>query len=151
MVRVKRLVLWTDLAWRPLSYDQRVSGLLRSLWDEPPPPDAPARRWWDWFLVGAVMAAVVLEAALRPALQGRWVWAATAVALAPTLLWRRTRPLLMVVIAFTICLLVPLLPHVSASGPNVLVFMLLLAYSVFRWGSGRAALLGALVIFSKIG
>lgn len=145
------LVLWNDLGAHRLSYHQWVRGLLRSVWREPRPPEIPPLRWWDWALTGAVAAVAVLEALLRPGLAGRAVWAAVAVALAPTLLLRRTRPLLAVAIAFPACLLAGLLPHVDPNGPDVMAFVLLLVYSLFRWGSGGAAVLGAGVVLAKIG
>jgi signal transduction histidine kinase len=68
----------------------------------------------------------------------------------PTLLWRRTRPLLMVAIAFPTCLV----GEVVVGGDlkfNTLAFLLLLAYSLYRWGSGREAVLGSAIILAKIG
>ena len=74
---------------------------LRSVWDAPaaaPPP--PRRVWRDWVLVAVLPLVAVLEAAARPDVPWRWLWAVVLVALVPTLLWRRTHPLLMLAIAF---------------------------------------------------
>lgn len=55
------------------------------------------------------MSLTVTEAVLRPDLPGRY-WQAVAVAsLAPTLLWRRARPLDMIVVAFGVTALTPVL------------------------------------------
>ncbi|WP_449061786.1 hypothetical protein [Planomonospora algeriensis] len=65
--------------------------------------------WRDWVLVGVLVPTAVLEGFLRPDLPWRVVSVAIAVGLAPTLLWRRTRPLLMIVICFAVTGLTPLL------------------------------------------
>lgn len=123
---------------------------IRSVWDEPRPADPPARAWWDWALVGVFVGAAVIEGIVRPDVPGRWLQVATVVVLAPTLLWRRAYPLLMVAIAF-----------VASGVPAVLlgreldlaagVFQLVLAYALFRWGSGRAMVLGGALILAKVG
>ena len=73
---------------------------LRTLWTEPRPPDPPARVRRDWALLAAGLAGVTLEATLRENV----VWRPVAVVLAVWLcllpLWRRTRPLAMVTLAF---------------------------------------------------
>ena len=82
-----------------LSYHEGVHGLLRSVWDEPRPPGPPRRVWRDWALVGLLAPAACSKGSC-----GRISWrplsVILALALLPTLLWRRTRPLLMVAIAF---------------------------------------------------
>ncbi len=123
---------------------------IRSVWNEPRPADPPARTWRDWALVGALVVAAVIEGIVRPDVPGRWLQVATVVVLAPTLLWRRTHPLLMVAVAF-----------VASGVPAVIldreldlatnVFMLVLPYALFRWGSGRAMVLGAALILAKVG
>ncbi|MBG0565123.1 sensor histidine kinase [Actinoplanes aureus] len=114
--------------------------LMRPIWDEPrPTPPPPGRVWRDWLLVAVVTAAVLTEAVLTPA---NPVFTLVAV---PTLLWRRTRPLLMVVIAFGLCAALP--------GPdfNAEVFMVVLPYALFRWGSGREILAGSAVLAGRLG
>jgi len=127
-----------------------VSGLLRSVWGEPRPSGPPPRAWWDWALVGVLVPIAVLEGVLRPDLPWRAMSLIVAVGLVPTLLWRRTRPLLMVAIAFTICGVAPLLTGGDSSDLNVMVYLVLLAYSLFRWGSGREAVVGATIMLVKV-
>ncbi|WP_433532977.1 sensor histidine kinase [Micromonospora sp. CA-263727] len=128
-----------------------MPGLLRSVWDEPRPPGAPRRVWRDWLLVAVLVPAALLEGLLRPDLPWRAGAVIVAVGLVPTLLWRRTRPLLMVAITFGVCGLLPLLTHPDALDLNVLAYVPLLAYALFRWGSGREAALGAALIVGKLG
>jgi signal transduction histidine kinase len=127
-----------------------VRELLRSLWDEPRPARPPDRVWRDWALLALLVPAAVLEGVLRPDLPWRITSVVVAVALTPTLLWRRTRPLLMVAIAFGTCIAVPLVTGGDAMKNNVLVFLILLPYALFRWGSGREAGIGAAIMMGKI-
>lgn len=100
--------------------------------------------------MAALVPIAVLEGVLRPDLPGRAVWVTVAVGLVPTLLWRRTRPLLMVAIAFGTSGLAPLLTDGVTPDLTVLVYLLLLPYSLFRWGSGREAVIGSAIIIAKI-
>jgi signal transduction histidine kinase len=126
-----------------------VRGPQRFVWNEPRPPDPPPRGWRDWALVAVVVPAAVIEGALRPDLPWRVLAVALAVGLAPTLLWRRTRPLLMVVIAFTACAVVPLITH-GEPGLNTLSYLSILPYALVRWGSGRESVIGLAIVFAKI-
>jgi len=125
--------------------------LLRPVWDEPHPPYPPSRTWRDWALVGVLVPSTVLEGALRHDLPWRAGAVLLGVGLVPTLLWRRTRPLLMVAIAFTTAGLAPLLTDGHPAQLGTMVYLLLLPYSLVRWGSGRAAMLGTTLIFVKAG
>jgi signal transduction histidine kinase len=127
-----------------------VRDLLRSLWHEPRVPDAPRRVWLDWVLVGVLMPLAVLEGALRPALPNRAIWVPIGAGLMLTLLWRRTRPLLMVAIAFGTTGLVTLALGGEQSGMNTMAAMLLLPYALFRWGSGREAVAGLAIMLTNI-
>ncbi|WP_232521104.1 sensor histidine kinase [Micromonospora phaseoli] len=124
--------------------------LLRSVWAEPGAPDPPAARWRDWVLVAMVMALATLEGLLRSDLLTPAASMIIALALAPTLLWRRTRPLPMVAIVFIATGVAPLF---IGHEPELvtMVYVLLLPYALFRWGSGRQAVAGAALILAKIG
>ena len=127
-----------------------MAGLLRSVWDEPRPARPPARQWWDWALVAVVVAVAVIEGVLRPNLEFRVPSVILAVALAPTLLWRRTHPFLMVAIAFGVSGLAPIFTDGRPSDLYTLAYLLLLAFSLLRWGSGRDIALGTCVLLAKI-
>jgi signal transduction histidine kinase len=131
------------------SYHDEVTGLLRSIWNAPgaaPPP--PVRVWRDWALVATVALIAVLEASLRTDLALPLLAAIIMVGAAATLLWRRTRPLLMLVIAFGAVALASLLPG------NLLlyttVFVLLLPYALFRWGNGRDLVVGCGILLANL-
>jgi signal transduction histidine kinase len=128
-----------------------VAGLLHQVWDEPHLAQPPSRQRRDWALVGVVVVAAVVEGVLRPGLEFRVPWVILAVVLAPTLLWRRTRPLLMVTIGFGVGALAPFLTHGHPTGMYTMVYLLLLVFALLRWGSGRDVLLGAAVLLANIG
>jgi signal transduction histidine kinase len=100
--------------------------------------------------VGALILAALLEGALRPDLPSPVVSTILAVGLAPMLLWRRNRPLLAVAIAFAAAGLAPLLTQGHPADIYTMVYMLLLPYSLSRWGSGREAVLGAAILLGKV-
>ncbi|RJL31931.1 sensor histidine kinase [Bailinhaonella thermotolerans] len=127
-----------------------MHGLLRSVWDEPRPPSPPGPGWRDWALVGTLVPVTVLEGVLRPDLPWRAVSTVVAVGLVPTLLWRRSRPLLLVAICFGVSALAQWLIGQPLEMYS-LVYLLLLPYSLFRWGSGRETVAGLGIIVAAIG
>ncbi|WP_177245198.1 sensor histidine kinase [Streptosporangium canum] len=123
---------------------------LRYVWDEPSPPDPPPRVWRDWVLVGVLVPVAVLEGLLRPDLPWRAVSVILTVGLVPTLLWRRTRPLPMVAITFAITSLAPLLTDGDSAETYTMTYLLILVYSLFRWGSGREVTLGSTIMLVAV-
>ena len=123
-----------------------MSELARSLWSEPRPADAPRRVWRDWALVGVLVPLAVIEGFLRPDMPWRVVAVVLGVLLVPSLLWRRTRPLLVFAITFATTGLAPLLTDGHPPESYTMAFLLLLVYALFRWGSGREAAIGLVVI-----
>ncbi|WP_437734398.1 sensor histidine kinase [Sorangium sp. So ce1335] len=122
---------------------------LRSVWSEPRAPRSPRRTRMDCVLVAAFAVIGSLEAAFRSDLPWRTASLIVGVGLLPTLLWRRTRPLLMVVIAFGLVTVVKIAALFAGSGSpglHAMAYMLLLPYALFRWGTGREAALGLPVI-----
>ncbi len=123
---------------------------LRSLWDAPaavPPP--PRRVWRDWVLVAVLPLVAVFEAAVRPDdVPWRWLWVGVLVALVPTLLWRRTHPLLMLAIAFGVG---SIFSVVTGGDPQLVTtaYFLLLVYAVVRWGSGRAMVAAGAILLAS--
>ncbi|MEU4158648.1 histidine kinase [Actinoplanes sp. NPDC026670] len=122
---------------------------LRALLAEPRPPDPPGRGRRDLALVALVLIGVLAEGLFRPDVPARVPTVIMTAALAPTLLWRRERPLLMVAIVFGVSWLVPLL---IGQQPDLVsgAFVLLLAYALVRWGSGGEILAGTALILVKI-
>ncbi len=85
----------------------------------------------------------------RSDLPGGVVAPILAVALTPTLLIRRSHPLLAVSVAFGATLVAPIFTGNVPPEEYSLVYLLLLLYALFRWGSGREAALGLAVIVVK--
>ena len=129
---------------------------LRVLWNEPRPPHPPVRGRGDWVLVGALLVWSVLEAVLRdefgllvlPERPDDPAWRPlvliVSVVIAATLLWRRSHPLGAVAVAFgtIIGFDVARIFLIDAAGLTSVAALLLLPYSLFRWGSGREGTVG---------
>jgi signal transduction histidine kinase len=65
------------------------------------------------------------------------------------LLWRRTHPLAAVAVTFGVLIAVTVAALVGADGPvglDTSVYVLLFPYALFRWGSGREAVIGLGII-----
>jgi signal transduction histidine kinase len=128
-----------------LPYHGDVRDFLRSVWAEPRASDPPRRVWRDWALVAVLIPTAVLEWALRPDLQWRTVWMILCVALVPSLLWRRTAPFTTVAVVFGAITVLDVARLATGNDPlefNTMVWVLLICYSLARWGSGREILLG---------
>jgi len=125
---------------------------LRNLWTEPRPPDAPGRVWRDWVLLAAALCGVMLEATLREDVVWRPVAVALGVWLAVLPMWRRTRPLAMVALAFGATILLQVATVVAAPREPVGLYsglvVLFLVYALPRWGSGREIVFGGVVILA---
>jgi signal transduction histidine kinase len=124
----------------------------RSLWAEPRAPAPPARVWRDWLLVAVLAPTALLEGLLREDL----AWPAVAVVLGlvavSTLLWRRTRPLLAVAVAFGSFSAGGVAGFFWADEPVGLytsICVLLLPYALFRWGAGREVAIGLAIILAS--
>ena len=123
--------------------------VLRSLWAEPRPGKPPVRAPWDWLLVAGLVSWSLVEAVLRDDLAWPPAALAVAVVVALALLWRRTHPLASVAVAFGALIafdLARLAAGVDQWGLNSVAGALLLPYALFRWGAGREAAKGLLLI-----
>jgi signal transduction histidine kinase len=127
-----------------------VPELLRSLWAEPRPSDAPKRVWRDWALVGVLVPLAVIEGILRPDLPWRVITVAVVVGMVPTLLWRRSRPLLVLAVVFAVTGLAPLLTDGDPVEAYSMAYVLVLVYALVRWGSGREVVVGAAAIAVQV-
>jgi signal transduction histidine kinase len=132
-----------------------ATNALRSLWAEPRPTNAPDRGPWDWALVAVFMCWSLVEVVLRQAvwtdrdLAPRPLLLLYVLAVLGPLLWRRTHPLLAVAVSFgtlTILDSVRILTGSQGAPLSSNSAALILAYALFRWGSGREAASGLGVI-----
>src|ERR687893_2597597 len=125
-----------------------ATSALHALWVEPRPTDAPDRRPRDWAFVAVLICWSLVEAVLRRDLAPRPLLLAVLAVLGP-LLWRRTHPLVAVAVSFgtlTIVDSVRILTGSQGGHLNSISAALILAYALFRWGSGREAASGLGVI-----
>ncbi|MEV4264582.1 sensor histidine kinase [Kribbella sp. NPDC049584] len=119
--------------------------LRRSIWHEPRPADAPPVGRLDWLLVGVFAAAALLEGIARPGLAWRPVVTVLALALIPALLWRRYRPLTAALVGWGVAGLLSVLQLAANAGDlglDSMTAVVILLYSLVRWGSGREIVLG---------
>ena len=145
-----------------------VRTVLRGLWAEPRPADAPVRVWRDWALLAVLASGSALEILLRAepteptevvgesvlgqifrADQAWWpLVLSVSLVIAVSLLWRRTHPLISVAVAFGTVTAFDLarLVAVDAEGLLSIAGLLMLPYALFRWGSGREAAVGLGII-----
>ncbi|MCC3761727.1 histidine kinase [Glycomyces sp. TRM65418] len=126
-----------------------ATNALRSLWAEPRPTNAPGRGPRDWVLVAVLICWSVVEVVLRQDLAPRPLQLLAVLAVLGPLLWRRTHPLVAVAVScgtLTIVDLVRILTGTQGTMLNSTLAVLILAYALFRWGSGREAASGLGVI-----
>ncbi|MFF4880905.1 MULTISPECIES: sensor histidine kinase [unclassified Micromonospora] len=123
---------------------------LHAVLAEPRVSHAPPRVWRDWALIAVFAPAIVLEGIFRPDLPWRVGCVVVALALLPTLLWRRTEPLAMVAIAFGSTTVGPFVLPGDACQMFTASFLVLLVCALFRWGSGRDAVIGSFFVVAKV-
>ncbi|MFC9664555.1 sensor histidine kinase [Nocardia sp. NPDC127606] len=117
----------------------------RSIWHEPRPADAPPIGRLDWLLVGVFAAATLVEGIVAPGSAWRPLVVVLALALMPALLWRRSRPLMATLVGWGVAGLLSILQltaHAGDLGLYSMMAVLILLYSLVRWGSGREIVLG---------
>ncbi|WP_229842093.1 sensor histidine kinase [Pseudolysinimonas yzui] len=121
----------------------------RSVWNAPSAsPAPPTRVWRDWLLVALLPLLAVFEGLVRTDLPNALAAVVVLIAIVPTLLWRRTHPLLMLVISFAVTSVFRLVTGHDL-GLYTSVLLLLIIYSVFRWGSGRAIVVGLAIMVAS--
>ncbi len=122
---------------------------IRSFLDEPAVPDAPVRVWRDWALVGAAAVIAPIETLLRTDLPWRLGSLLACLAVLPILLWRRTHPLAATIAGFGVVNVFGVSGAIAKGsfvGLGTTAVLLVLPYALFRWGPGRHAGLGTLVL-----
>ena len=105
--------------------------------------------WRDWVLVAVLVPVGVFEGIFRADLAWRPIALVLGVAPVFTLLWRRTHPLVVFAVAFGAQTVADVATLFGAEDSAVLyttAYVLLLTYSLFRWGSGREAAIGLAII-----
>jgi signal transduction histidine kinase len=108
--------------------------------------------WWDWALVAGFLTVAVVEALTRPDLEMRPVAFVLGALPIFSLLWRRSHPLLAVVVAYGLHGLSYVLVLFGDGHQHdettlfATAFVLILPYSLLRWGSGRDWVWGMLFI-----
>ena len=126
-----------------------ITNALRSLWAAPRAASVPERVSRDWVLVGALMVTALLEGVFRDDVAWRPVVTIVTVGLVPVLLWRRTHPLVCVVVGFGTGMALALasqLAGIPGVGLNTMIYILVLVYALVRWGSGRQIVIGLAVV-----
>ncbi len=150
---IVRFVLLDDATSRLQPYAAAVRSAWRSFLAEPRAPEPPKRVWRDWVLVFVVAGLAVTEAFLRDDLPWEPLALVTALAFSVVLLFRRANPL--GVLAFTFGLVaiadvVAIAADVPPPGLYTMAFLLILPYSLFRWGSGREIAIGMVFIVAVL-
>lgn len=122
--------------------------MLAAMWSEPRPADPPARVWRDWALFSGLVAISLVELLLRDDRAWAPLLIGVSVVVAACLLWRRTRPLAAVTVAFGTVLAFDIarITVIDATGLLGIAGLLVLPYALLRWGAGREAALGLGII-----
>lgn len=126
---------------------------VRALWAEPRAPGPPRRVWRDWVLVAALVPTAVLEGVLREQVPWRPIAIVLTVGAICTLLWRRTHPLAVVAAVFGAVVVVDIVSLAGTGEPvglNTMICVLLLPYSLLRWGAGREIVIGLAFILAAL-
>lgn len=121
--------------------------LVRSLWRLPAPAGARPPGRYDVALVAVVGVIAVLETTLwRPELAWRWLSLVALLVWLPTLLVRRTRPLLMAaafaVVSSTLTVVGWAADGAAPDDLHSAVVGLLIPYALTRWAKGRDLVIG---------
>ena len=125
----------------------------RSLCREPRAVGAPPVGRLDRWLAGVFVVVALVEGAVRPGLDFRVLVTVLAMVMAPALLWRRSRPLVAVLVGWGVAGVLSVLQLRAGPGDVGLVAMiavLVLLYSLVRWGSGREMVLGVAFVTAVV-
>lgn len=124
---------------------------LRAVLAQPRAAGTASVRLPDRWLASLLVVAVALECLLRADVENRAVAAGVGIAIAPLVALRRRSPALAAVGAFTTITAVDLALVTAGSSPvdlATLVYLLLFPYALFRWGSGKEAVVGLAVVLA---
>lgn len=118
---------------------------MRSLLAEPEVPNPPAAGWIDGLLVIAVLVGLSIEGVLRDDIVWKPVALIVFALLSYTLLIRRQRPIIALGAMIGSIIVLDVAAAIAGQPPIEVysgVFVLVLVYALFRWGSGRHAAAG---------
>ncbi len=126
----------------------------RNFFQEPAVANPARRIPRDFWLVGIIYVIAIIEGFANTKMYWPWPHVGVTILMATTLLWRRTHPLQMALLAFAFTTVVTVVGYVAqgavADGPYTAAFLLINVYAVFRWASGRdcaIALVGMVGVF----
>lgn len=122
---------------------------LRSFWQEPAEPNPPRRVPRDWVLVAVLLGLALLEGITREELVWRQISVPIHVIPIVMMLWRRTHPLLSVAVAWTAITgldIAAIAVGRDSPGLATMVGLIVFPYALFRWGSGRDAVIGLMIM-----
>ncbi|MBA2262098.1 MAG: sensor histidine kinase [Solirubrobacterales bacterium] len=131
-----------------------ITNTLRALWTDPRPAQPPVPVWRDGVLVGVLVVWAVVEGLLRADLAWRPLVLLVSVVVALSLLWRRTHPLAVVVVAFGMLTVVDIARILGPDEARLLssvAGVLVLPYALLRWGSGRESVMGVALVLVWLG
>jgi signal transduction histidine kinase len=131
------------------NYPGTMITALRSFWAEPREPNPPRRVWRDWVLVAVLVGLALLEGITREDLVWRPFSAAIQLLPIVMLLWRRTHPLLSVAVAWSVIAgldVAAIAVGRDSPGLVTMVGLIVFPYALFRWGSGRDAVIGLIIM-----
>jgi signal transduction histidine kinase len=132
-----------------------IGSVGRSVWAAPRAVGAPGPSRRDWALVGVLVTVAVLEGLLRTDVAWRPLVVLEAAALAFALPWRRTHPLGVVAAGFGAVILLDAAAVVlngrGQVGLDSMLYLLLLPYALYRWGSGREVVAGSAIALGAYG
>ncbi|GAA1873487.1 sensor histidine kinase [Myceligenerans crystallogenes] len=126
---------------------------LRAAAGRPAAPGAQPPAAGDWLLVAVAVTLAITEAALRPDIPWPAASAAASTLSLAVLPWRRVHPLAVLtwaVAAGSTLEIVQIAQGVVPVGLYSGVVGILAPYALFRWGSGRAILVGAPVVTAGV-
>jgi len=125
--------------------------VLKSLWTEPRPANPPRRVRRDWALAAVLVSWSVAETLLREDLASRPLMLVTVLVVLAPVWWRRTHPLAAVTVTFGTPTAIDVARILVGDGTGLVTSVagvLILPYSLFRWGAGREAAIGLGVILA---
>jgi signal transduction histidine kinase len=129
-----------------------VNAAVRTFLAEPAVADPPARVPRDWMLLAVITVGAIVEVVLRTDVAWPVTELVVCLGVASTVLWRRTRPLAMLSVAFASATALGIAGAVADTatppGLNTMALVLVLPYALARWASGRHIAVGSVIMLA---